>query len=90
MREVVSWGELPGVFQVESNCTGITFRCWYKATKCTLCELHWTVVDLETSNGKCPTVKWGKQHSIINEKTMHSGEYRIKKMEHNCNRQAQV
>lgn len=61
LREVVSWGELPGVFQVESNCTGITLWRWYKTTKCTLCQPHWTIIDLETSDWKRPTVKWKKE-----------------------------
>lgn len=97
MREVVSWGELPGVFQVEPNCTGVTLRRWYKATECTLSKLHWTIVDLETTDWKSPTVKWRKQNSVINEgkqnKTLHSRKYRLFFFfikEYNCNRNPQV
>lgn len=57
LREVVSWGELPGVFQVESNCTGITLWRWDETTKCALCQPHWTIIDLETSDWKRPTVE---------------------------------
>lgn len=50
LGQVVSWGELPGVLQVETHCTGVTLCCGGEVTKCTLCKPHWTVIDLETSD----------------------------------------
>lgn len=54
LRQVVSWRELPGVLQAEAHCTGESLCGRGEVTKCTLCEPHWTVVDLETSDWKCP------------------------------------
>lgn len=50
LRQVVSWGELPGVFQTESHCTGVTLWRGDETTKCALSKLHGAVVDLETSD----------------------------------------
>lgn len=52
--QVILWGELPGVLQVESNCAGITLRCGDESTKRTVCEPHRSIVDLETSDRESP------------------------------------
>lgn len=57
LGQVVSWGELPGVLQVESHCAGVSLWCGDEATKCALGKPHWTVIDLETSDWECPTVQ---------------------------------
>lgn len=65
LGQVVSWGELPGVFQVESDCAGITLWRGDESTKCTLCKPHWTIIDLKTSDWERPTVERETASSII-------------------------
>lgn len=65
LGQVVSWGELPGVFQAESHCAGITLWRGDETTKCTLSKLHRTVVDLETSDWERPTVEREKEYAMI-------------------------
>lgn len=61
LGEVVSWGELPGVLQVESHCAGVALWCGDESTKCTLCKPHRTIIDLETSDWESPTVEREKK-----------------------------
>lgn len=61
LGQVVSWGELPCVLQAESHCTGVTLWCRDESTERALCESHWTIINLESSDWKCPLVKKGKK-----------------------------
>lgn len=54
LGQVVSWSQLPRVLQTESHCAGITLRCGDEPSKRTLCEPHWAIVDLKTSNWERP------------------------------------
>lgn len=54
LRQVVSWGELPGVLQAESHSTGVTFWSGNESTKCTLCKPQWTIINLKTSDWESP------------------------------------
>lgn len=56
LGQVVAWGELPGVLQVESHRAGITLRRGDESAKCALCKSHRAVVDLETSDRERPGV----------------------------------
>lgn len=61
LGQVVSWSELPGVLEAESHCAGVTLWCGDVSTERALCEPHRTIVDLETSNWKCPIVEKEKK-----------------------------
>lgn len=65
LGQVVSWGELPGVLQVESHCAGVALWRGDESTKRTLCQPHRTVIDLETSDWECPAVEREKEESMI-------------------------
>lgn len=65
LGQVVSWGELPGVLQIESHCTGVTLRCGDESTKCTLCKPDRTIIDLETSDWERPAVEREKEEYVI-------------------------
>lgn len=54
LGQVVSWGQLPSVLQVEANCTGVALQCRDETSKRTLGNTHWTVIDLETSDWESP------------------------------------
>lgn len=57
LGHVVSGSELPSVLQVESHCTGIALWCWDETTERALCDPHRTIIELETSDWKCPKAK---------------------------------
>lgn len=56
LGQVVSWGQLPRVLQVEAHRTGVTLRCGDECSKRALCETHWAIIDLETSDWERPEV----------------------------------
>jgi len=61
LGQIILWGELPGVLQVESNCAGITLGRGDESPERTLSQPHRTVVDLETSDWESPSEGGGEE-----------------------------